>query len=45
MSVGGEGDGIFWGGGDPVFGVTTSAVNRLALSEALPDLKQYFKLF
>ena len=26
-------------------GVTTSAVNRLAVSEALPDLKQYRKLF
>jgi hypothetical protein len=25
-------------------GVTTSAVNRLAVSEALPDLKQYLKL-
>jgi hypothetical protein len=26
-------------------GVTTSAVNRLAVSEELPDLKQYLKLF
>jgi hypothetical protein len=26
-------------------GVTTSEVNRLAVSEALPDLKQYLKLF
>jgi hypothetical protein len=26
-------------------GVTTSAVNRLAVSEALPDLKKYLKLF
>jgi len=26
-------------------GVTTSAVNRLAVSEALADLKQYRKLF
>jgi transcriptional regulator with XRE-family HTH domain len=26
-------------------GVTASAVNRLAISEALPDLKQYLKLF
>ena len=26
-------------------GVTTSAVNRLALSEGLPDLKKYLKLF
>jgi hypothetical protein len=26
-------------------GATTSAVNRLAVSEELPDLKQYLKLF
>jgi predicted transcriptional regulator len=26
-------------------GVTTSAVNRLVVSEALPDLKEYLKLF
>jgi len=26
-------------------GVTTSAVNRLVVSEALPDLEQYVKLF
>jgi hypothetical protein len=27
------------------WGVTTSAVNRVAVSEELPDLKQYLKLF
>ena len=42
---GGEGDGIFWSDGGGYLGVTTSAVNRLAVSEALPDLKQYLKLF
>ena len=26
-------------------GVTTSPVNRLVVSEALPDLKQYLNLF
>ena len=45
LSVGGEGDGIFWSGGGRYWGVTTSAVNRLAVSEELPDLKQYHKLF
>ncbi|MGA2957471.1 MAG: hypothetical protein ABSF48_17325, partial [Thermodesulfobacteriota bacterium] len=28
-----------------ILGVTTSAVNRLAVFEEVPDLKQYLKLF
>jgi hypothetical protein len=45
LSVGGEGDGIFWSGGGAVWGVRTSPVNRPAVSEELPDLEQYLKLF
>jgi hypothetical protein len=45
LSVGGEGDGYSGAEVGRYWGVTTSAVNRLAVSGELADLKQYLKLF
>jgi len=45
LSIGGEGDGIFWSGGGALLGGDDFGVNRLAVSEELWDLKQSLKLF
>ena len=45
MSFGGEGDGIFGAEVGRYSGVRTSAVNHLAVSADLPDLKQYLNVF
>ncbi len=43
--VGNEEDGVFWGGGGPVFGSNASAVNRLALYEEFAGVSKSLKLF
>ena len=45
FSGGSEEDGIFWAGDNsPLFGGNDFGVNRLALSQELPDMEKYRKL-